>query len=78
MSETHDVRRHRDGSIDMDFYRARAGALRRTHIAQVGRALRRHVLQLLAAFADVMRPDRRRQAVLQPAVARRGDRQYRN
>lgn len=28
MTQTQDIRRHRDGSIDFDFYRARATALR--------------------------------------------------
>ena len=72
MSEMHDVRRHGDGSIDVNFYRARARALRRTQIAQTGRASRRQVLQLLAELADLIRP-----AAMQPAVARRGVRQNR-
>jgi hypothetical protein len=72
MSEMHEVRRHSDGSIDVNFYRARARALRRAQIAQMGRASRRQVPQLLAELAELIRP-----AALQPAVARRGARQNR-
>jgi hypothetical protein len=72
MTEMHDVHRHGDGSIDMGFYRARAHALRRAQIARLGRASRRHVVQLVAQLADCIRPDRPRQAVMQAAVAGRG------
>jgi hypothetical protein len=72
MSEMHEVRRHSDGSIDMDFYKARAHALRRAQIAWTGRASRRHVLQLFAELADLIWP-----AAMQPAVARRGARKNR-
>jgi hypothetical protein len=67
MSEVHEVRRHSDGAIDMNFYKARAQALRRAQIAQMGRASRRHILQLAAELIDLIRP-----AAVQPAVARRG------
>jgi hypothetical protein len=77
MSEMHEVHRHSDGSIDMTFYKARAHALRRAQIAQMGRASRRHILQLLTEFADLIRPDRYRQAAMQPSVVRRGVRQNR-
>jgi hypothetical protein len=72
MTLMHDVRRHCDGSIDIDFYRARGQALRRAHLAQAGRASRRHLAQLIAQLADCIRPDRPGQAVMQTAVARRG------
>jgi hypothetical protein len=72
MSEMHEIRRHSDGSIDMDFYKARAHALRRAEIVRTGRASRRQVLQLLAELADLIRP-----AAMQPAVARRGARKNR-
>jgi hypothetical protein len=72
MPEMQEIRRLGDGSIDMDFYKARAHALRRAQIARTGRASRRHVLQLLAELADLIRP-----AAMRPAVARRGARQNR-
>jgi hypothetical protein len=71
MTQMHDVRRHRDGSIDIDFYRARGQALRRAQIAQAGRTSRRHLVQLIAQLADCIRPDRSRRAVMQTAVAGR-------
>jgi hypothetical protein len=75
MPEMQGIRRQSDGLIDMNFYKARAHALRRAQIAQMGRASRRHILQLVAELTDLIRPDR--PAAMQPAVARRGARQKR-
>ena len=48
MTQTHDVRRHPDGSIDFDFYRASATALR-------GQAMRdNRALRAASAGAVVM------------------------
>ena len=38
------ARRHRDGTIDIEFYAARAKRLRAQALAQFFRAIRRHVL----------------------------------
>jgi queuine/archaeosine tRNA-ribosyltransferase len=70
MPEMQEIRRQSDGSIDMNFYKARAQALRRAQIAQMGRALQRHVLQLFAALTELIRSE-----AMRPAVARRGARQ---
>jgi hypothetical protein len=58
MSDTHEVRRHNDGSIDVDFYRKRAQALRRVGVAQSGRAWRRGFLRHLRELAGRIWPDR--------------------
>jgi hypothetical protein len=68
MSEMQDVRRNSDGSIDFDFYRARARTLRRAHIAQVGRASRRHAVALLRTLAERLWPDRHPTARPRPAL----------
>ena len=48
LTQTHDIRRHPDGSIDFDFYRTNATALR-------GQAMRdNHTLRMASAGAVVM------------------------
>jgi hypothetical protein len=42
----HDIRRDNDGSIDFDFYRARAAALRNQAIRQAFRHIRFSVVRL--------------------------------
>jgi len=48
MSQVHDIRRHQDGSLDIDFYRSRA-------IAERGSAMRDdHALRMACAGGLVM------------------------
>ena len=70
MPETDAFRRHPDGSIDMDFYRARAVGHRRAQLARTGRAWGRSLRRLFATRAD----GRERPTTLRLAAVRRAGR----
>ena len=53
MTQAHEVRRHADGSIDFDFYRARARALRMQAIRDVTTVKATDTLTLVTAAAAV-------------------------
>jgi hypothetical protein len=69
MPELHGIRRHADGSIDMDFYRKGAHALRGAQFARMGRGLQGLVRPLLPRLARPVRPDRPQATIVQLAVA---------
>jgi hypothetical protein len=70
MSELHELRCHADGSIDVDFYRKGAHALRGAQFARMGRGLRDLVRPLLTRLVSPVRRDRPQATIVQLAVAR--------
>jgi hypothetical protein len=74
MPELHELRRHADGSINMNFYRKGAHALRGAQFARMGRGLQSLVRPLLTRLASPVRPDRPQATIVPLVVARRAAR----
>jgi hypothetical protein len=67
MTQTQDIHRHDDGSIDFDFYRAHAAQLRREQRGKIMRSILSGAVN--RALALMSRVDQQRRA--EPAAARR-------
>lgn len=65
MTQTQNIRRHDDGSINFDFYRAHAAQLRREQRSEIVRSLLRLIVK--RALALMSRVDQRCRAELAAA-----------